>query len=81
MYSTVDAATTCICVVDIFYNPEKVFLGKTKMIVAIYTKYDLYIVVRNAAVLNGKYVSLGKWKKIAKQIVAKRDLKNNHTWV
>ena len=42
---------------DIFYNPEKVFLGPTKMIVDIYKKYDLYFVLRNA-VINGKYLSL-----------------------
>ena len=35
---------------------------------------DLYFVLR-IAVINGKYLSLGKWKNIVKQIVAKRDLK------
>ena len=60
--------------VDIFYNPKKVFMGPTKAIVDICKKYDLYSVLRNA-VLNGDYLSMSKWKKMVKQIVAKRDLK------
>ena len=49
-------------------------MGPTKMIVDIYKKYDLYFIIRNAFI-SGKNLSLGKWKKIVKQIVAKRDLK------